>query len=328
MDEYRGEKVLITGGLGFIGSSLAIRLVEQGASVTILDSLYPTCGGNYFNVEPIRKDVEIIEGDSADLGLVRRIIRNKKYIFNLAGHVSHIESMEDPFSDLHMNALGPLAVLEACRHENRTARVVYAGTRQSYGRPESLPLVETQLLKPVDVNGVTKMAGEGFHIVYNRAHGIPAVSLRLVNTYGPRQLVKHSRQGFIGWFVRQAIDGEQIQLYGEGQQLRGFNYIDDVVNALLIAGTDEQLAGDYFNLGGEQPVTIEGFVQLLLKIAGTGSYRLVPFPADRSAIDIGSVYTSAAKFTAATGWRPAVTLEEGLTRTVEYYRQHRAKYWD
>jgi nucleoside-diphosphate-sugar epimerase len=327
MDEYRGEKVLITGGLGFIGSSLAIRLVEQGASVTILDSLYPTCGGNYFNVEPIRKDVEIIEGDSADLGLVRRIIRNKKYIFNLAGHVSHIESMEDPFSDLHMNALAPLAVLEACRHENRTARVVYAGTRQSYGRPESLPLVETQLLKPVDVNGVTKMAGEGFHIVYNRAHGIPAVSLRLVNTYGPRQLVKHPRQGFIGWFIRQAIDGEEIQLYGDGQQLRGFNYIDDVVNALLIAGTAEQLVGDYFNLGGEQPVTLEGFVQLLLKIAGSGSYRLVPFPADRSAIDIGSVYTSAAKFTTATGWRPAVTLEDGLTRTVEYYKQHRAAYW-
>ena len=327
MDEYRGEKVLITGGLGFIGSNLAIRLVGLGASVTLLDSLFPTCGGNYFNVEPIRKDVEIIEGDAADLSLIRKIIREKKYVFNLAGHVSHIESMEDPFSDLHMNALAPLAVLEACRYENRTARVVYAGTRQSYGRPESLPLVETQLLRPLDVNGVTKMAGEGFHIVYNRAHGIPAVSLRLVNTYGPRQLVKHSRQGFIGWFIRQAIDDEQIQLFGDGQQLRGFNYIDDVVDALLMAGTNQQLAGDYFNLGGDQPVTLEAFVQLLLKIAGRGTYRLVPFPADKKAIDIGSVYTSAAKFSAATGWKAKVGLEEGLTRAVEYYKQHRAKYW-
>ncbi len=327
MDEYRREKVLITGGLGFIGSNLAIRLVESGASVTILDSLHPTCGGNHFNVEPIRNDVEIIEGDAANLHVVRKLIRKKRYIFNLAGHVSHIESMEDPFSDLHMNALAPLTILEACRHENRDACVVYAGTRQSYGRPESLPIVETHHLRPLDVNGVSKMAGEWFHMVYNGAHGIPTVSLRLVNTYGPRQLVKHSRQGFIGWFIRQAIDGEEIQLFGDGQQLRGFNYIDEVVDALLIAGTNKKLRGDYFNLGGDRPVTLETFVQLLLRITGRGSYRIVPFPADKKAIDIGSVYTSAAKFSAATGWKTTVPLEEGLARTVEYYKNHRAKYW-
>src|SRR5436853_4093839 len=272
MDEYRGEKVLITGGLGFIGSNLAIRLVEIGASVCIIDSLYPTCGANYFNVETIRKDVEIVEGDAADLLLMRRLVRGKKYVFNLAGHVSHIDSMEDPFSDLHMNALAPLSVLEACKHENRAAHVVYAGTRQSYGRPESLPLVETQVLKPVDVNGVSKMTGEWFHIVYSQAHGLFTVSLRLVNTFGPRQLVKHSRQGFVGWFIRQAIEGEEIQLFGDGQQLRGFNYIDDVVDALLIAATYSRLRGDYFNLGGERPVTLEAFVQLLLPVTGHGSY--------------------------------------------------------
>jgi UDP-glucose 4-epimerase len=327
MDEYRGEKILITGGLGFIGSNLAIRLAELGASVTIVDSLYPTCGANYFNIETIRQDVEVVEGDAADLLLMRRLVRDKKFVFNLAGHVSHIESMEDPFSDLHMNTLGPLSVLEACRHENRAARVVYSGTRQSYGRPESLPLVETQILRPIDVNGVSKMAGEWLHIVYNRAHGIPAVSLRLVNTYGPRQLVKHPRQGFVGWFIKQAIDGEEIQLFGDGQQLRGFNYVEDVVDALLIAGTHEALCGDYFNLGGEKAVTLEAFVQLLLRITGRGSYRIVPFPSDKKAIDIGSVYTSADKFKAATGWKPRVTLEEGLLRTVEYYRGSRAHYW-
>ena len=327
MDEFRGEKILITGGLGFIGSNLAIRLVEAGASVTIVDSLYPTCGANYFNVEPIRNDIEIVEGDVADLTLMRRLVRGTKYVFNLAGHVSHIESMDDPFSDLHMNALAPLSLLEACRHENRGARVVYAGTRQSYGRPESLPLVETQPLKPIDVNGVTKMAGEWFHMVYDCAHGISAISLRLVNTYGPRQLVKHSRQGFVGWFIKQAIDGEQIQIFGDGQQLRGFNYIDDVADALLIAATDSRLRGDYFNLGGERPVTLESFVQLLLRITGRGSYRLVPFPSEKKAIDIGSVYTSAAKFNRATGWTPRITLEEGLTRTVDYYRRSHAHYW-
>jgi len=241
--------------------------------------------------------------------------------------VSHIESMQEPFEDLQMNAIAPLTVLEASKLENREVRIVYSGTRQSYGRPDTVPLVETQLLKPVDVNGVNKMAGEWFHMVYHRAYGIPAVSLRLVNTYGPRQLVKHARQGFVGWFIKQAIDGEEIQVFGDGQQIRGFNYVDDVVDALLIAGANDKVKGDYFNLGGERPISLEEFVKLLLKAAGRGSYRIVPFPSDKKAIDIGSVYTSAAKFNLATGWRARVGLEEGLVRTVEYYRRYREHYW-
>ena len=327
MDEYRGQKVLITGGLGFIGSNLAIRLVQHGASVTLLDSLHPTCGGNYFNIDSIKNHVEVVSGDSCNLQLVRKLVRDKAYVFSLAGHVSHIESMQEPFEDLQMNAVAPLTVLEACKIENREARVVYSGTRQSYGRPDSVPLVETQLLKPVDVNGVNKMAGEWFHIVYQRAYGIPAVSLRLINTYGPRQLVKHARQGFVGWFIKQAIDGEEIQVYGDGQQVRGFNYVDDVVDALLIAGANEKVKGDYFNLGGERAVAIEEFVKLLVKAAGRGSYRIVPFPADKKAIDIGSVYSSAAKFNFVTGWRARVPIEEGLARTVEYYQRYRQHYW-
>jgi UDP-glucose 4-epimerase len=327
MDEYRGKKILITGGLGFIGSNLAIRLVQLGASVTLLDSLHPTCGANYFNIEPVKKDLEVVTGDSTNLELVRKLVRGQAYIFNLAGHVSHIESMQEPFEDLQMNAVAPLTVLEACRHENREARVVYSGTRQSYGRPDTVPLVETQLLKPVDVNGVNKMAGEWFHIVYHHAHGIRAVSLRLINTYGPRQLVKHPRQGFVGWFIRQAIDGEEIQLFGDGQQVRGFNYIDDVIDALLIAGTNDKIKGDYFNLGGERAVGLEELVKILLKHAGHGSYRIVPFPADKKSIDVGSVYSSAAKFNFATGWRASVPIEEGIARTVEYYKRYREHYW-
>ena len=327
MDEYRGQKVLVTGGLGFIGSNLAIRLVQLGASVVVLDSLHPTCGGNYFNIDPIKNDVEVIEGDSCNLELVRKVVRRKQYVFNLAGHVSHIESMHDPFEDLRMNAVAPLTVLEACKHENREAHVVYAGTRQSYGRPETLPLVENQLLKPVDVNGVSKMAGEWFHMVYHRAYGMPTVSLRLINTYGPRQLVKHARQGFVGWFVKQAIDGDEIKVFGDGQQVRGFNYIDDVVDALLIAGVNDRIKGDYFNLGGEKAVTLEEFVKLLLRIAGRGSYRIVPFPPENKAIDLGSVYSSAAKFHFATGWMARVSIEEGLARTVEYYKRYQSHYW-
>lgn len=327
MDDYRGKKVLVTGGLGFIGSNVAVHLVKLGANVTVIDNLDPTGGANYFNVEPVKNDIEIVEGDICDLSLMRRLVRGCTHIFNLAGHVSHIESMQDPFADLRMNATGPLTVLEACKHENRDARVVYAGTRQSYGKPDALPVVENLVLKPVDVNGVSKMAGEWFHMVYHKAHGIPASSLRMVNTYGPRQLVKHARQGFIGWFIRQAIDGEEIQIYGDGQQFRGFNYIDDVVSALLTAGTNKNAVGDYFNLGGMQPVSLEALVQSLLRATGTGSYRLVPFPEDRKSIDIGSAFSSFMKFNFATGWKPTTALDDGLVKTVEYYRRHKLHYW-
>jgi UDP-glucose 4-epimerase len=327
MDDYRGKKVLVTGGLGFIGSNIAIELVRLGASVTVVDNLDPTCGANRFNLEPVKADVEVVPGDTADMALMCRLVRGRSHIFNLAGHVSHIESMQDPFSDLHMNTIGPLTVLEACKKGNRDARVVYSGTRQSYGKPDSLPVVENLVLKPIDVNGVNKMAGEWYHMVYQKAYGIPTVSLRLVNTFGPRQLVKHARQGFIGWFIRQAIDGEEIQIFGDGQQYRGFNFVDDVVQALLKAGTSPNVLGDYFNLGGLEPITLEDLVKKLLHTTGTGSYRLVPFPEDRKTIDIGSAFSSFMKFHFATGWKPTASLDEGLVKTVEYYRRNKAYYW-
>jgi UDP-glucose 4-epimerase len=326
MDDYRGKKVLITGGLGFIGSNLAIRLVEAGASVRIVDSADPTGGGNPFNIEPIRGRVEVINDDIRNLPTMREAVRDRVYIFNLAGRVSHIESMEDPFGDLQMNAVGPLTILEACRQVNPLARIVFAGTRQAYGRPESLPIVETHLLRPVDVNGVNKMAGEAFHLVYNKAYGMPTVSLRLINTYGPRQLIRHARQGFIGWFIKKAIEGDEIEIFGDGQQLRSLNYVDDVVEALLAAAVNNSVMGDFFNLGGQKPFTLESLVKILISITGKGSYRIVPFPPEKKAIDIGSVYSSPAKFTAATGWTARVSLEDGLARTVDYYRRYRTNY--
>jgi len=327
MDEYRGKQVLITGGLGFIGSNLAICLVKSGASVTICDSLEPTCGANSFNIDPVRSDVTVIEADACDIDRMRRLVRGKEYVFSLAGHVSHSESMTDPFSDLRMNTVAPLTVLEACRQENRDARIIYTGTRQCYGRSATLPLVETQPLNPVDVNGINKMAGERYHNVYWMAHGISTVSLRLVNTYGPRQLVKHSRQGFAGWFIRQAIDGEEILIYGDGQQLRDLNYVDDVVNALLLAGVGGTLNGECLNLGGAAPLTLEEFVRVLLKITGKGAFRFVPFPSEARSIDVGNAYSSFENFQSLTGWTPRISIEEGLARTVEYYRQYRAHYW-
>ncbi len=327
MVEYRGQKVLITGGLGFIGSNLAIQLVHAGATVSILDSLHPNCGANYFNIDPIRRNVEVFEGDSCNLDLVSKLVLDKAYVFSLAGHVSHIDSMEDPFSDLQMNIVAPLTVLEACKRHNRDARIVYAGTRQVYGRPEALPVVETQRLRPIDVNGVNKMAGEWHHMVYHEAYGMRTVSLRMVNTFGPRQLVRHARQGFTGWFIKQAIEGEEIQLFGDGRQLRGFNYVDDAVAAIMTAAASPGIEGDCFNLGGQKPFALEAFVQILIGITGRGSYRIVPFPPEKRTIDVGSVYSSWSKFNFATGWTPKVSLHEGLARTVEYYQCHHAHYW-
>jgi UDP-glucose 4-epimerase len=327
MDAFRGQQVLITGGLGFIGSNLAMRLIESGACVTIVDSLDPTCGGNRFNIEPIRNEAVLVEGDCCDSELMLRLVRGKTHIFNLAGHVSHLDSMKDPFSDLRMNTVAPLTILEACKHANRDARIVYAGTRQCYGPSETLPLVETQMLKPIDVNGVNKMSGERLHIVYCLVYGMPAVSLRFVNTYGPRQDVHDARQGFAGWFIQQAIEGREIQIYGTGQQLRDLNYVGDVVEALLLAGASEKTTGGCFNLGGTTPVTLERYVQAVIAATGKGSYRIVPFPDDSKKIDIGSVYSSFGKFHSATGWMPRISLEEGLVRTIEYYRKHQAHYW-
>jgi UDP-glucose 4-epimerase len=327
MDEYRGKKVLVTGGLGFIGSNLAIHLVEAGAATSLIDSLEPTCGGNPFNIEPIRDQVEVIHGDVRDLELMRRLVRGCDFVFSLAGSVSHIESMQNPFKDLQLNCVGPLTVLEACRDVNRNARIVYSSTRQSYGKPKSLPIVETHPMNPVDVNGANKLAAESYHRIYNQVYGMPTVSLRLVNTFGPRQLTRHARQGFVGWFIRKAIDGEEIQVFGDGQQLRGFNHVDDVARALMIAGVTDGIQGEAFNLGGQEPFTLESFVQCLLEITGRGSYRIVPFPPEKKAIDIGSVYSAWNKFNEATGWTPRINLIEGLKSTVDYYQRHHAHYW-
>jgi len=327
MDEYRGKKVLVTGGLGFVGSNLAIHLIEAGASVTLVDSMEPNCGGNLFNIEPVKNKVDVIQGDVRDLPLMRRLVSGCGFVFSLAGSVSHIESMQDPFKDLQLNCVGPLTVLEACREINRDASIVYSATRQSYGRPQSLPIVESHPLKPIDVNGINKLAAESYHRVYHQAYGMRTVSLRLVNTFGPRQFVRHSRQGFAGWFVRKAIDGEEIQVFGDGQQLRGFNYVDDVARALMIAGTMTDGRGEAFNLGGIEPFTLEHFVKVLLEITGRGTYRIVPFPPEKKAIDIGSVYCAWTKFHEASGWKPQVGLEAGLKRTVDYYQRFHAHYW-
>ena len=324
---YANKRILITGGLGFIGSNLAHRLVELGADVLLVDSLVPDYGGNLFNIHGIEDRLRVNIADVRDPHAMNALVPGQDVIFNLAGQVSHLDSMTDPFTDLEINVRSQLFILEACRHHNPQAMIVYAGTRQQYGRPRYLPLDEEHRNRPLDVNGVNKMAGEWYHLVYTTAYGLRTCSLRLTNTYGPRQLLKHSRQGFIAWFIRLAVEGREIQVYGDGQQRRDLTFVEDVVDAFLRAGASPQAVGEVFNLGGLQPISLLDLARLIVETAGRGSVRLVPWPPDRQRIDVGDVFSSYAKIEQALGWRPQVTLREGLERTIAYYQQHWQHYW-
>ncbi|MEI6668433.1 MAG: NAD-dependent epimerase/dehydratase family protein [Acidobacteriota bacterium] len=323
---YRNRSVMITGGLGFIGSNLAHRLADLGADVLLVDSLIPDYGGNLYNIEDIKDRVRVNIADVRQQSTMNYLVRHVDVIFNLAGQVSHIDSMRDPYTDLEINCRSQLSLLEACRRNNPHAKVVYAGTRQVYGKPDSLPVTERHLVRPTDVNGINKVAGEYYHLVYNNVFGVRACSLRLTNVYGPRQLVKHNRQGFIGWFIRLVVEDGEIEIYGDGSQLRDFVFVDDAADAFLAAGASDACNGEVFNVGGLEPTSHRDLVRLLIEVAGSGRVRHVEWPAEKKAIDIGSFYADSSRFTAATLWQPHVGLREGLSRTVAFYRAHLARY--
>ena len=325
-DFYRGRRILITGGLGFIGSNLARALVDRDADVLLVDSLIPDYGGHLFNIAGIEDRLRVNVADIRQQSTMNHLVRDREVIFNLAGQVSHIDSMRDPETDLEINCRAQLTLLQACRRHNPGAKVVYAGTRQVYGKPATLPVDESHLVRPADINGINKAAGEYYHLVYNHVFGVRACSLRLTNVYGPRQLVKHNRQGFIGWFIRLAVEGKEIQVYGDGSQLRDFVFVDDVVDAFLRAGASDAVNGDVFNVGGTEPISHRELVQLLIETAGSGSVRFVEWPEEKKAIDIGSFYSDSTKFQTTAGWQARVPLREGFRRTVAYYRAHLSKY--
>src|SRR5688572_20344759 len=319
---YRDRHVMITGGLGFIGSTLAHQLADLGARVLVVDSLIPEYGGNLFNIAGIEDRVRVNIADVRQSSTMNYLVRGQEVIFNLAGQVSHIDSMQDPYTDLEINCRSQLSILEACRRNNPAVKVVFAGTRQVYGRPDSLPVTEQHLVKPTDVNGINKAAGENYHIVYNNVFGVRACSLRLTNVYGPRQLLKHNRQGFIGWFIRLAIEGRQIPIYGDGSQMRDFVFVDDAADAFLRARASDRCNGQVFNVGGAEPIAHKALVELLVGIAGSGTYQMVEWPAEKKAIDIGDFYADSSRFLKTVGWRPTTTLAQGLTKTIAFYRAH------
>src|SRR4051812_25336224 len=306
---------MITGGLGFIGSNIARRLAGLGADVLLIDSLIPDSGGNFFNIDGVADRVRVNIADVRQESTMNQLVRDREVIFNLAGQVSHIDSMRDPYTDLDINCRSQLSILEACRKHNPRVKVVYAGTRQVYGKPDSLPVTEDHLVRPTDVNGINKAAGENYHLLYNNVFNVRACSLRLTNVYGPRQLIKHNRQGFIGWFIRLALEGREIEIFGDGSQFRDFVFVDDAVDAFLRAGASDDVNGEVFNVGGSEPISHSDLVRLLIELAGSGSVRYVPWPPEKKAIDIGSFYADSSRFQRAVGWTAHVPLRAGLGKT-------------
>lgn len=331
MDEFskfERKNVLITGGLGFIGSALARRLVQLQAKVTLIDSLIPEYGGNLFNVADIKDKVTINISDVRDPFAMAYLIRGQDFLFNLAGQTSHIDSMHDPQTDLAINASAQLSILEACRQHNSQIRIVFASTRQLYGRPQYLPVDEKHPTHPVDVNGINKLAGEWYHLLYNDVHKIRACALRLTNTYGPGMRVKDARQTFLGIWVRNLIRQEPFLIFGDGLQLRDFNYVDDVVTAMLLAAIHPKAQGEIFNLGSKEYIGLKDLASLMVELHPTGQYDLVPFPPERKAIDIGDYYSDYSKIQQTLGWQPQVSLRQGLQQTLAYYAQYGDRYWE
>jgi UDP-glucose 4-epimerase len=323
---FRDKHVLITGGLGFIGSNLAHRLVALGAEVLILDSLIPEYGGNVFNIHGLEDRLRVNIADMRDEHGLRYLVQGQDVIFNLAGQVSHTDSMTDPYTDLEINARSQLSLLEACRHGNPAAKIVFASTRQIYGRPEYLPVDERHPLQPADVNGINKLAGEWYHIVYHQVYGMRTVSLRLTNTYGPRMRIRDARQTFIGWWFRQLLEGQTLSIFGDGLQVRDFNYIDDVVEALLMVACHEAADGQIYNLGSDDPINLLNLARLMIEVNDGGQFELRPFPDERKRIDIGDFYGDYRRIRSKLGWRPLVGLRDGLTRTMDYFRTNLEHY--
>ncbi|MBT3638311.1 MAG: NAD-dependent epimerase/dehydratase family protein [Opitutae bacterium] len=318
----RNKNVLITGGLGFIGSNLARRLVKDGAKVTIVDSLIPEYGGNPHNLHDVKDQMEINITDVRDSISMDQFIPDQDFLFNLAGQTSHLDSMENPFTDLDINAKAQLSILEACRKHNPDIRIVFASTRQIYGKPQYLPVDEKHPWHPVDINGVNKMAGEWYHIVYNDVYGISASVLRLTNTYGPRMRIKDARQTFLGIWIRSLLEGKPIQVFGDGRQRRDYNHVDDVVDALLLAATRSEAKGKIFNLGAPDPLSLEDTAKLMCDQIEGANYEKIPFPEDRKAIDIGDFVCDYQAFQSTFGWKPKVNFREGISKSIEYFRKN------
>ena len=325
--QWAGRTALITGGLGFLGSSLAVRLVGLGAKVTLVDAMIPEYGGNLFNIKPVRDRVSVNFGDICDRMAMEWLVRGQDFVFHLAGQVSHVMSMTDPFPDVEYNIKGTLVLLEAMRHNNRTGRIVFTGTRGQYGPTATLPVDETMPTNPKALYEISNLTAEKIILMYQQVHGIPAVLLRLTNVYGPRAQMKHSQYGVVNWFVRQAIVGTPIKVFGDGRIRRDFLYADDCVDALLAAAACPEANGEIFNVGIDRPNNFLEIAEILEDLVPGCRWEYAPFTAERKAQEPGDFYSDISKIRRVVGWSPRTTLVDGLKRTVDYYLRHGHEYW-
>lgn len=324
---FDNAHVLITGGLGFLGSNLAIALVKLGAHVTLIDSMIPGYGSNLFNIDLIRERVVVNFSDIRDVNVMNHLVKGQDYIFHLAGQVDHILSLTDPYPDIDINIKGTAVIMEACKHHNPSARVIHAGTRGQYGPAISLPVDETAPTQPKGIYEISRLTAEKIMQVYHEVHGIRTVLLRLSNIYGERAQMRHPRYGVVNWFVRLAIDDETINVFGDGKIKRDFLYIEDCIQAMLMTAATDQAYGEILNVGVDHPTNFVELVEILIRVCGTGKWQFAPFSAERKAQEPGDFYSNIEKISRLVGWRPKVDLQEGLQRTINFYRAQKVNYW-
>ena len=325
---FKNRRVVVTGGLGFIGSNLALRAASLGARVRILDARLEGYGWNDANLKGCAPAPEVFHGDIRDPGAVAPVLEGADVVFDCAAQVSHTRSVREPFLDLDINCRGALTVLEGMRHACPRARLVYAGTRGMIGPMVRNPVDEEHPTDPVDMNGIDKLAAEKYGRLYHRLHGLWTASLRIPNAYGPRSQVRHGDYGILTWFIRLALEGREIAIYGEGRQTRDFLFVDDVVEAFLRAAAEDRAAGEVFMLGSGREVPFVEALEIVRRETGLQPpIRHLPWDARRRAIEIGDFRVSSAKAERLLGWKPRVDLEEGIRRTVAFYRERRKDYF-
>jgi UDP-glucose 4-epimerase len=326
-DIFRGKNALITGGLGFIGSNLAIRLVDLGVNVTVVDAMLPGYGGNLFNIREIEDKIHINFSDIRDVHSMNYLARNQDYVFHLAGQVDHILSLSDPYPDIDINIRGSAVVMEAVKVNAPNARIVYTGTRGQYGSTVDLPAREDAPMNPKGLYELSNLTAEKIILLYNDTHGLATTALRLTNVYGPRAQMQHSRYGVVNWFIRIALDKDTIKVFGDGRIKRDFLYVDDAIEAILLSAAREEARGEVFNVGRDTPSNFLELAKHVVEIAGTGSWEFAPFSPERAKQEPGDFYSDISKIRNRLGWEPKTNLETGLRATIDFYREHRNYYW-
>ncbi|MEM3071180.1 MAG: GDP-mannose 4,6-dehydratase [Candidatus Anstonellales archaeon] len=324
-DFYRGKRILITGGLGFIGSNLSIRLCQFGSKVHILNKKPTNPSQAAFNIEPVKNQVIVTYSDTNDFQTLDECVQEKDIIFHLAGRGSHVDSILDPIGDASANALSALYLLKSIIKKEKKPKIIYSGTRGQYGNAKTLPVNEDHPKQPVDINGINKQAAEDYLLLYSRIGAIRACSLRMGNIYGPRMQMQNPNQGFISWFIRLAIDNKCLNVFGSGSQRRDFTYIDDLIDALLLCGMSDSTDSEAYNVGGDVYSVLE-VAKLIVEVAGSGSVSITPYAEGHKKVEVGDFVPDVSKINKL-GWKPKTPFKEGLKMTIDYYRKYKEFYW-